>query len=169
MNKKPGFECFTAAVLLACAAPCHAKEGTVEMVLSAVANAYSVEMAETTVAARGGSGTITFVRSSGAPFVEGASATVQFVSFSKRTPSGFDLEADAVATFISGDTLLLHFRRQSGDITAGSAGDGTLQFKGGSGRFAGVDGQCTYRVDNLHGNWSVSIARCEWIYSFPYR
>jgi len=35
--------------------------------------------------------------------------------------------------------------------------------------FAGVNGQCKYKVENLPGNWIVTIAKCEWIYSFPYR
>ncbi len=150
-------------------APCHAESGTVDIVLSASSNVYAVQMADTTVTARGGSGTVTFVRSSGAPFIEGASATVQFASFSKKTPSGFELEADGVATFSSGDTLLLLFRRQSGDLAAGTSGEGTLQLMGGSGRFSGVSGQCKYKVDNLPDNWNVTTAKCEWIYSFPYR
>jgi hypothetical protein len=108
------------------AAPCHAESGTVDIVLSASSTVYAVQMADTTVTARGGSGTVTFIHSSKAPFVEGASATVWFASFSKKTPSGFELEADGVATFSSGDTLLLLFRRQSGDLTAGTSGEGPL-------------------------------------------
>jgi hypothetical protein len=79
------------------------------------------------------------------------------------------LEADGVATFSSEDTLLLLFKRQSGDLAAGTSGEGTLHLAGGSGRFAGVNGQCKYKVDNLPGNWNVTIAKCEWNYSFPYR
>ena len=170
MGKNYEFVYFAAAGLLSLvSAPCHAESGTVDIVLAAVSNVYAVQMADTTVTARGGNGTVTFVRSSGAPFVEGASATVQYASFSKKTPSGFELEADGVATFSSEDTLLLLFKRQSGDLAAGTSGEGTLHLTGGSGRFAGVNGQCTYKVDNLPGNWNVTIAKCEWIYSFPYR
>jgi len=148
---------------------CYADRGEVDIVLAAVSNVYSVQMEDTTVTARGGNGTITFVHSSGAPFVEGSSATVQYASFSRKTPSGFELEADGVATFISGDTLLLIFKRRSGDLAAGTSGEGTLHLAGGSGRFAGVSGECTYKVDNLPANWNVTIAKCEWNYSFPYR
>jgi hypothetical protein len=161
--------CAAAGLFALLSAPCHADSGTVDIVLAALSHTYSVEMADTTVTARGGNGTATFLRSSGAPFDEGSSATVQFASFSKKTPSGFELEADGVATFVSGDTLLLLFRRRAGDLAAGTSGDGTLQLMGGTGRFAGVEGQCRYKVDNLPGNWNVTIARCEWIYSFPYR
>ena len=170
MKKKNAFVCFAASGLLSLVSPpCHAESGTVDIVLAASSNVYAVQMADTTVTARGGNGTVTFVRSSGAPFVEGASATVEYASFSKKTLSGFELEADAVATFSSEDTLLLLFKRESGDLAAGTSGEGTLYLAGGSGRFAGVDGQCKYKVDNLPGNWNVTIAKCEWIYSFPYR
>lgn len=158
-----------AGLFLLVSAPCYAERGTVDIVLATISNVYAVQMADTTVTARGGNGTVTFVRSSGAPFVEGASATVQYADFSKKTPSGFELESDAVATFSSEDTLLLLFTRQSGDLAAGTSGEGTLRLMGGSGHFAGVNGQCNYKVDNLPGNWNVIIAKCEWLYSFPYR
>jgi len=106
------------------------------------------------------------MHSSGRPFVEGASGTVQYASFSKNTPSGFELEADGVVTFSSEDTLLLLFERRLDD--PGTSGDGTLRLMGGSGRFAGVNGQCQYKMDDLSGDWNV-IAKCQWLYTFPYR
>jgi hypothetical protein len=147
-------------------APSHAESGTVDIVLAVKSNVYAVEMGDTTVTAMGGNGTVTFIHSSGRPFVEGAVATVQFAGFSKKTPSGLDLEADAVATFSSEDTLLLLFERRSGD--PGASDEGTLHLTGGSGRFAGVDGQCKYKADDPPGHWTV-VARCQWLYSFPYR
>src|SRR6267142_6173345 len=125
MKRKPELVCFIAVGLFSLAsAPCRAESGSVDIVLAAVSNVYAVQMEDTTVTARGGNGTVTFVRSSGAPFVEGASATVQYASFSKKTPSGFELEADGIATFSSEDTLLLLFERRSDD--PGTSGEGTL-------------------------------------------
>ena len=152
----------SAAICLLCTVPSYADNGTVDMVLSALSTVSSVQMGEATVTARGGNGTITFVKSSGGPFVEGASANVQFASFSKKTPTGFELEADGLVTFVSQDTLQLLFKRRSGDLAAGTTGEGTLQFTGGTGRFAGVTGQCKYKVENLSGNWGVTIAKCSW-------
>ena len=167
MKKNIGFVCFvTTGICFLVAAPSHAESGTVDIVLSAISNAYAVEMGDTTVTASGGNGTLTFIHSSGRPFVEGAAASVQYASFSKKTPSGLELEADGVATFSSEDTLLLLFERRSDDL--GTAGEGTLHLTGGSGRFAGVDGQCRYKMDNVPGDWNV-VARCQWLYSFPYR
>ena len=168
MNKNNGFVCFVAAGLCSLVSlPSHAESGTVDIVLSANSNVYAVQMGDVIVTASGGSGTVTFFHSSGRPFVEGASATVQYAGFSRKTPSGLELEADCVATFSSEDSLLLLFERRSGDL--GTSGEGTLHLMGGSGRFAGVNGECKYKMDDLPGKWNVSIAKCQWIYSFPYR
>jgi hypothetical protein len=150
------------AVSLLFSVASHAESGTVEVLVATVSVLTSVPMGDTTITARSGSGTITFTRSSGGPFVEGASGTAQFASFSKKTPTAFELEADGLATFSSEDTLQLLFKRRTGDLAAGSSGEGTLQFVGGAGRFAGVNGQCKYKVDNLSGNWQVTTGKCQW-------
>jgi hypothetical protein len=136
--------------------------GTVELLLSGVRNISAIAMGDTTVTAGGASGTITSVRSSGGPFVEGVSGTVQCATFAKKSPSGFDLEANCAATFSPGDTVLFLFKRKSGDLVAGSSGEGTEQIMGGTGRFAGVSGQCKYKVGNFSGNWSVTTSKCQW-------
>lgn len=167
MKKNHEFACFAAAGLFSLvSAPGHADSGTVDIVLSATSNVYAVQMGDTTVTARGGNGTLTFIHSSGRPFVEGVSGTVRYASFSKNTPSGLELEADGVAEFSPEDTLLLLFERRSDDT--GTSGEGALRLMGGSGHFAGINGQCKYRMDNFPGDWNV-IAKCEWLYSFPYR
>jgi hypothetical protein len=167
MKKNHEFVSFVAAGLFSLvSAPGHAESGTVDLVLSAISNVYAVQMGDTTVTARGGNGTVTFIHSSGRPFVEGASGTVQYASFSKKTPSGLELEADGVAAFSPEDTLLLLFERRSDD--PGTSGEGALRLTGGSGNFAGVNGQCKYKMDDLPGNWNV-VAKCQWLYSFPYR
>ena len=139
-----------------------ADSGTFDFLGSAVAVPTSVQMGDTTVTARGGNGTLTFIRSSGGPFTEGASGNIQVATFSKKSPTGFELEADVVATFSAEDTLLLLFKRRTGDLAAGTSGEGSLQLTGGTGRFAGVTGQCKYKVDNLAANWNVTLAKCQW-------
>jgi hypothetical protein len=156
------FSAGSVAVCLLVPISSHADSGTFDFLLSAVSIPTSVQMGDTTVTARSGSGTITFIRSSGGPFVEGASGTGQYASFSKKSPSGFELEADGVATFSSDDTLLLLFKRRTGDLAAGTSGEGTLHLPGGTGRFAGINGQCKYKVENLSGNWNVTIGKCQW-------
>ena len=167
MKKNKGFAYFVAVGLFAIAPVSgHAQSGTVDIVLSAKPNVYAIQMGDTMVTASGGDGTLTFVHSSGRPFVEGASAPVRYASFAKDTPSGLELEADGVATFSPDDTLLLVFERKSSDI--GTSGEGALHLTGGTGRFAGVSGQCKYKAHDVPGDWNV-IANCEWLFSFPYR
>jgi len=145
-----------------------AEGGTVDLVLSLNSKAYAVEMGDTTVTARGGSGTATLRHSSGGPFLDGAGATVQFASFSKKTISGLELEADGVATFSADDTLLL-VERRSGDRAVGASNEGTFELTSGTGRFVGVSGRCKYKIEEDSGDWNFSVANCEWIYTFPYR
>jgi hypothetical protein len=147
---------------MALALASHAESGTVNLLTVALATVHSIQMGDTAVTARGGSGTVTVVRSSGGPFIEGSSGTVQYASFSKKTATGFELEADGVTTFSSSDTLQLLFKRRSGDLAAGTSGEGVLYLTGGPGRFAGVTGECKYKVDNLPGNWNVTMANCQW-------
>ena len=139
-----------------------AESGTMDVLISTVSVLTSIPMGDTTVTARSGSGTVTFIKSSGSPFVEGASGAAQFASFSKKSATGFDLEADGLATFSAEDTLQLLFKRRTGDLAAGTSGEGTLQLTGGTGRFSGISGQCKYKVENLSGNWQVTMAKCQW-------
>jgi hypothetical protein len=155
-------------VAMAClAAACaHAATGTVELTLSAKVDAHAVEMGETTVTAAGGSGTLTIQNSSGRPFLDGTHAGFRFAGLTRATPSGREIEADALATFGPDDTLMLVFERHASD--AGAPDEGRLHLAGGSGRFAGVTGECRYRLEEPPGQWNVT-ARCEWLYVFPYR
>ncbi|HEX4986579.1 MAG TPA: hypothetical protein VFV71_11010 [Burkholderiales bacterium] len=165
--RKAAFVCSLAAGL--CMAPppsARADSGTMDIEISASAQAFPVEMEDTTVTAQGGSGTLRIANSSGRPFVDGDSAQVRYALFSRKTPSGLILEADSLATFPSEETLMLVFER--GVDHPGTAGEGTMRIVGGSGRFTGVDGRCTYRTDDRADAWNVT-AHCEWLYVFPYR
>ena len=168
MNKKSGFMSLVIAGL-GCLAPMpsYAASGTVDLVISTTTRAYVVEMGESTVTASEGSGKLTLVNSTGNSFPEGANATVKIIGFSKTQPSGLELEADGVATFNEEDTLLLLFQRRAEDL--GTSGEGNLELAGGTGRYAGVGGQCRYKTDPQSDEANVTIAKCEWVYSFPYR
>jgi hypothetical protein len=157
-------ETMCAALAIGCSAisvAALADSGTVEIVITALSTPTVVQMGDTMITSRGGNGTITLIRSSGEPFTEGDSAIVQFASFSKKTASGFELEADGVATFASGDILNLLFKRRTEDLSAGTSGEGVL-YLSGTGRFAGAQGKCNYKVVNLQSNWGVTIAKCQW-------
>lgn len=144
--------------------PSHAANGTVDLIISTTSRAYVVQMGESTVTASEGSGKLTLANSSGALFPEGANATVQLIGFSKTQPSGLELEADGVATFNEEDTLLLLFLRRAED--PGTSGEGNLELAGGTGRYAGIGGQCRYKQSD---DANTTVAKCQWVYSFPYR
>jgi hypothetical protein len=168
VNKRINLVSLVAAGMLSlAAAPSHAASGTVDLVISTTSRAYVVQMGESTVTASEGSGKLTFVNSTGNSFPEGANATVKIIGFSKTQPSGLELEADGVATFNEEDTLLLLFQRRAEDL--GTSGEGNLELAGGTGRYAGVGGQCRYKTDPQSDEASVTIAKCQWLYSFPYR
>lgn len=133
-----------------------------EFLGSFVANYAKSEFGDTTVTGGGSSGTITITKSSGGPFMEGTSGLIQCIVFAKKSPAGMDLEADCPASFSSEDTILYVSKRRSGDVVAGSSGEGTTQIAGGTGKFAGITGQCRYKVDYLAGNRVVSINKCQW-------
>jgi hypothetical protein len=140
----------------------HAESGTADILLSGISTLTSIPMGDTMVTTSSTNGTVTFVRSSGGPFVEGASGIVQCARFSRKTPSSFESEADCVATFSPDETVQLLSKRRTGDVVAGTSGEGTLQLSGGTGRFAGMSGQCKYKVENLPGNWNVTTSKCQW-------
>ena len=141
---------------------CRADSGTAEYVASFVVNYAKSEFGDTTLSAGGSSGTITITKSTGGPFVDGTSGLIECIVFAKKSPSGLDLEADCTSTFSPGDRLLWVSKRRSGDVSTGVAGEGTSQIVGGTGRFSGMSGQCSYKLDPLGSNRVVSISKCQW-------
>jgi hypothetical protein len=151
---------------MACMGDARAASGTVELLLTATSEVHAVEMGETLVTATGGTGRLTVSHSSGRPFVDDTRAEFRFAGFARATPSGRELEADALVAFGAADTLMLVFERHASD--PGAQDEGRLHLAGGSGRFAGVTGECRYRLDEPPGQWNVT-ATCDWLYVFPYR
>ena len=160
--------CVVTGLCFLVSSPSHAEGGTVDINFAIKSNAYAVQMEDSTITARGGGGTATLSYSSGGPFTDGAIATIQFASYSKKTISGLELEAHGVATFSSDDTLLL-FERRSGDRAVGVSSEGSFELISGTGRFTGVSGRCKYKIDDDSGDWNFNLAKCQWIYTFPYR
>lgn len=153
-----------AALSLCLAAPLTslAESGTVDFLSSGVTTVSNVPMGATTVTSRNGIGTVTVTKSSGGPFTQDASATQQCVSFSKKTASTFDLEAHCNIVFSPQDSLSFIFKRKVGDVVEGSSGSGVQQILNGTGRFAGVSGECTYKTQTLTANWVVTHSICKW-------
>ena len=140
----------------------HVKSGTYEFVASFVTDYTVVEQSKQTVIGGPGRGTVTIVKSSGGPWVEGSGATNVFVVHIKKSDVGMDLEASGAQTDSSGDKAFFVAKRTAGDTAVGGGGTGRQQITGGTGKYEGVSGVCEYTVDFLVDNRVTSVGTCEW-------
>jgi hypothetical protein len=140
----------------------YAESGTYATVVSLLTNYAKSERGSETVIGGASSGTSTTVQSSGGPFIEGSSALFECIVFVKKSSAGMDLEAPCMSTDASGDKVFLVAKRRSGDVNPGGGGEGKSEIVGGTGKYAGVSGGCTYKADYLSGNRVVTISQCKW-------
>ena len=61
-----------------------------------------------------------------------------------------------------GDQLFMNNNRSVGDTNAGSGGTGVSEIVGGTGKYTGVKGSCTYTVTYLPGSRVAAINKCKW-------
>ncbi|MDE0713336.1 MAG: hypothetical protein OXI10_00480 [Gammaproteobacteria bacterium] len=110
----------------------------------------------------GAYGTSTVLQSSGAPFVEGSVSAAACIVHACKTEAGIDLEAPCTTTNADGDSLFLVSRRKAGDIQDGGGGAGHPEIIGGTGKYVGISGSCTYDSKYLPNNHSITIRKCDW-------
>ena len=122
----------------------------------------SIEHGGVTYTGGAATGTKTIIQSSGGPFVVGASSVTQCLAFSTVTGDGLRLEAPCVDTDTSGDALYAYAFREQGSLAAGGGGDGWWELRGGTGKYEGITGNCTYRTEYLDGSLLVSLTACDW-------
>ena len=153
-----------ASILLWCAAGTAfaGESGTADLVTSFVRDYVTFDHAGGTVTGGTLRGTTTITGSSGGPFAEGESSLVVCLVYGTKTDAGMDLEAPCTNTDTSGDTWFWIARRTAGDTEEGGGGEGQREFLGGTGKYAGLSGACTYSSRYLAENRSVSVASCEW-------
>ena len=151
-----------AGVFLFFGANAWADSGTIESVTSLTGNFTTMEHLDGTVTIGNQKGTSTVIKSSGGPFVEGQSNNFQCLAYIRKTSAGFGLESSCTTTYASGEKTFMRASRKIGDIEAGGGGEGVSTFVGGTGRFEGITGRCTYKIDYLSDNEMVSKAKCNW-------
>ncbi len=103
-----------------------------------------------------GVGTIT--KSSGDPFVVGERGRSTCMVYSKQNAADlefFDFESPCIMSY-GGDTL---FTLTKG---VGTVADVSLRIVGGTGKFAGITGSCSYQIEYLEDDWLATTAGCEW-------
>ncbi len=138
------------------------QSGSFELVETHVHDYTTLEHAGRTITAGSLEGAATVVRSSGGPFAEGGNWRVTCVVYAGRSDAGIDLEAPCTMTDESGDRVYLLAERREGDVAVGGGGRGVQRIVGGTGRYAGVTGDCPYTTSHLPDRWLVSQGTCNW-------
>ena len=73
-----------------------------------------------------------------------------------------DLKAPCLIVDADGDRMFTISMRESGDIRDGGGGLGRAEFMGGTGKYAGISGSCSYDTEYMPDNRVVTSARCDW-------
>ena len=107
-------------------------------------------------------GTETIISSSGGPFVEGVNSVSECLVFSRSSNGSISLQAPCVNVDGSGDQLYSVALREQGSISAAGGGGGRWELRGGTGKYEGVTGDCTYQTQYLEGGWAVLVSDCKW-------
>ena len=136
--------------------------GTFSVIRSYVRDHATLEHAQGTISAGTLEGTVTTHASSGEPFTQGEHSLIRCVFYAKSTAEGVSLEAPCTTTDASGDRWYTLSHRSAGDIAAGGGGEGRWQLMGGTGKYAGVTGTCTYDTSYLTEDRVVTVGTCAW-------
>ena len=139
-----------------------AEEGSFRGLKIQVQDYTMIDHAEGQIAAGSLTGTLTILESSGAPFMEGAHSINRCLVLARTSSAGLDLNAPCTMTDSDGDHLYMEALRRSGDIEAGGGGDGRFTLQGGTGKYAGLSGDCPYETEYLAGERVVTEMNCTW-------
>ena len=153
---------FASGTLFAAQMAIAGESGTYESVSSFVYDYTKFDFANQKIISGPLHGTDTITKSSGGPFVVGESSVFVCAVYAKTSDAGMDLEAPCTSTDASGDKWFSLSKRNVGDTDSGGGGDGRSQILGGTGKYAGITGSCTYTVDYLSDNRLIAINSCDW-------
>ncbi len=155
-----------AALLAAClpASPGFAADasGRFSMVEMGTHDYTSMEHAGKTVTVGALRGAATVIESSGGLFAADDIYFGTCLVYLIKSDAGIDLESSCTFTDPPGDSFYTLATRRAGDIAAGGGGRGIQKIVGGTGKFAGLTGDCPYTSRYLPNNEIVSHATCEW-------
>ena len=108
-------------------------------------------------------GTHTVIQSTAEPFAERSSAVMECLAYGRISDDGgLDLEAPCTITDGDGDALFLTATRWAGEMEQGGGGDGAAIIAGGDGKYAGIEGVCSYSTDYLSDTQLVTDVYCDW-------
>lgn len=140
-----------------------AETGTFEAVFSTVNSLHTIDRGDgNSIVGGSSSGTYAIVKASGDPFIDGSVGEADCIPFVRKGPNSIDLQSHCTFTGDPDNKLFGVYKRNSGDIAAGTGGQGRLELLGGTGKYKGVTGACPYKTSFLRNNNVVTLARCEW-------
>ena len=151
-----------AGVLCAMSAAADSESGSLTIVASGTAHYTTLEHAGRTVTGGPLGGAAAVAESSGGLFSENDNFHFACIVYSRQSAEGIDLEAPCTYTDASGDSWYVMAIRHAGDVEAGGGGPGNMDIMGGTGKFAGIAGNCSYQVDYMPGDRFVTRNLCEW-------
>jgi len=148
-------------LLLFSAGQAVADSGKYEMVYAFVTTYISIPHAAGTVTAGGNRGSVTVIDSTDSLFAKGQSSAQECVVFGTRSSKGLDFVSECTMTDSGGDKVFHHAVRKTGDVSQGNA-VGVNDIVGGTGKYEGIRGHCTYTVQLLPESRGVSTVTCDW-------
>ena len=151
-----------AAMAMAGASAAADESGSFTALASLVTDYTTIEHPGGTIVGGGSAGTNTVLESTGGPFAEGEHSNVNCVIYGKRSAAGLEIEGPCISTTAAGDKFYLVSKRSAGGVEEGAGGAGLLELLGGTGKFAGVTGACTYQAAYLAQSRVVTMIDCEW-------
>lgn len=138
------------------------ERGSFTALASLVTDYTMIEHPGGTIVGGASAGTNTILESSGGLFAAGEHSSVTCVVYGKRSAAGLELEAPCISTTAAGDKLYSISMRSAGGVAEGAGGAGSLELLGGTGKFAGVTGTCTYQTAYLAEGRVVTMSDCKW-------
>ena len=166
---KPGLPLAALAALALGSSPALAQsQGQFTWASSYVYDYTEVQHSDATFTAGSLQGLATITSNSGGDlFREGKSFLLSCVVFSEQESNGdLALTAPCTGTETSqdgGDTFLITYIREEGDLgAAGQGGDGHIEMMGGTGKYAGVTGRCSYKTTYINESLGVETSDCRW-------
>tara|TARA_B100001287_G_scaffold265375_1_gene258211 strand:+ start:74 stop:550 length:477 start_codon:yes stop_codon:yes gene_type:complete len=102
----------------------------------------------------------TVIKSNSDLFKVGDNSFVEILANIKKSPAGMDLQSynTSVSSKNSDDKIFSENVRKAGDVQKG--GTGTSKIVGGTGKYAGINGNCDYSVSYLPKNKISTMQSC---------
>lgn len=143
----------------------HSEEGSYEYSYVGSHNLSAVNTPEGTITGGKLDGIFTVIKSTGKLFSTGQNTNSICIILSKKTNKNknSELEAYCESTDLeTGDKTFAYNIRKEGTVNSGSKGQGKQTIIGGTGKYKGISGECSYTVKYLPNNKLTTLGSCDY-------